>query len=173
VATRPIPVQRFSVTSSKSFAEVVAGVDAKIGHPDTKAFVSAVAAANTSPELEAVVHRVLGPSELMEFIRFDLGAVVRKEEGKAARQSVRLVAGNPLIMKPMLEHVPDAGSYAPVTILIDERADGVHLSYDRMASFLAPHANEEALKVDARPRLQGRVAADGGSCVSEDIEPGI
>ena len=146
MATRQIPVQRFSVTSSKSFAEVVAGLDSKIGHPDMKAFVSAVAA-NTSPELEAIVHRVLGPSELMEFIRFDLGAVVRKEEGKAARQSVRLVAGNPLIMKPMLEHGPDAGSSASVTILIDERADGVHLSYDRMASFLAPHANEEALKV--------------------------
>ena len=25
-------------------------------------------------------------------------------------------------MSSMLEHVPDAGSYAPVTILIDERA---------------------------------------------------
>ena len=42
---------------------------------------------------------------------------------------------------------PDAGSYAPVTILIDERSDGVHLSYDRMASFLAPYENAEALKV--------------------------
>ena len=41
----------------------------------------------------------------------------------------------------------DAGSYAPVTILIDERPDGVHLSYDRMASFLRSYGNEEALKV--------------------------
>jgi hypothetical protein len=47
----------------------------------------------------------------------------------------------------MLEHVPDAGSYAPVTILIDERPDGVHLSYDRMASILAPYRKSEALKV--------------------------
>lgn len=31
--------------------------------------------------------------------------------------------------------------------LIDERPDGVHLSYDRMASFLAPYENPEALKV--------------------------
>ena len=50
-------------------------------------------------------------------------------------------------MKRMVEHVPDAGSYAPVTILIDERGDGVHLSYDRMASFLAPYGNAEALAV--------------------------
>jgi uncharacterized protein (DUF302 family) len=55
--------------------------------------------------------------------------------------------GNPLIMKQMLEHVPDTGSYAPVTILIDERPDGVHLSYDRVASFLSTYQNEQALKV--------------------------
>jgi uncharacterized protein (DUF302 family) len=60
---------------------------------------------------------------------------------------IRFVVGNPLIMKEMVKHVPDAGSYAPVTVLVDERADGVHLSYDRMASFLAPYANAAALEV--------------------------
>ena len=60
---------------------------------------------------------------------------------------VRLVIGNPLIMQEMAKHVPDAGSYAPVTVLVDERSDGVHLSYDRMASFLAPYGNSDALAV--------------------------
>jgi hypothetical protein len=55
--------------------------------------------------------------------------------------------GNPLIMKEMAKHVPDAGSYAPVTVLVDERADGVHLSYDRMASLLAVYGNSETLAV--------------------------
>jgi uncharacterized protein (DUF302 family) len=146
MTTRQIQVQRFSVTSSKSFDEVVAGVDAAIGHPHIKAFSSEVATAKTYSELEEVVHRVLGPSDLMEFTRFDLGAILRKEKG-TARNSLRLVAGNPLIMKRMVEHLPDAGSYAPVTILIDERTDGVHLSYDRMASLLDPYGNEEAMKV--------------------------
>jgi hypothetical protein len=50
-------------------------------------------------------------------------------------------------MKEMAKRVPDAGSYAPVTILIDERPDGVHLSYDRMASFLAHYKNAAALNV--------------------------
>jgi hypothetical protein len=50
-------------------------------------------------------------------------------------------------MRQMAELVPDAGTYAPVTILIDERADGVHLSYDRMASLLASYDKPEALKV--------------------------
>jgi hypothetical protein len=34
------------------------------------------------------------------------------------------VVGNPLIMKQMVEHLPDAGCYAQVTILINERTDG-------------------------------------------------
>ena len=60
---------------------------------------------------------------------------------------VRLVIGNPLVMKEMAKHVPDAGSYAPVTVLVDDRPDGVHLSYDKMASFLAPYGNSDALAV--------------------------
>ncbi len=50
-------------------------------------------------------------------------------------------------MKEMAKTVPDAASYAPVTILVDERADGVHLSYDSMASLLAPYGNQSALTV--------------------------
>jgi hypothetical protein len=50
-------------------------------------------------------------------------------------------------MKEMAKHVPDAGSYAPVTILVDERPDGVHLTYDRMASLLAPYGSADALAV--------------------------
>jgi len=46
-----------------------------------------------------------------------------------------------------VKHVHDAGSYAPVTILIDERPDAVHISYDRMVSLIAPYENSEALKV--------------------------
>ena len=70
-----------------------------------------------------------------------------KGNGGHQRKIFRLVIGNPLIMREMVKHVPDAGSYAPVTILIDERPDGVHISYDRMAGFLAPYENAEALKV--------------------------
>jgi uncharacterized protein (DUF302 family) len=83
----------------------------------------------------------------MEFFRLDLGMVLRKDRGDKAPRSVRFIIGNPLTMKSMLEHVPDAGSYAPVTILVDERADGVHLTYDKMASFLAPYGSAEAMKV--------------------------
>src|SRR3989442_12294602 len=73
--------------------------------------------------------------------------IVRKGPERHTSRIIRLVIGNPLIMKEMAKHVPDAGSYAPVTVLVDERPDGVHLSYDRMASLLAPYENLDALEV--------------------------
>jgi uncharacterized protein (DUF302 family) len=144
--TRDVSIQRFSVTSSKRFLEVVAAIDAKIGHPDMTAFRKAIGAAKNLAEVKEIVQAALGPSGFMEFMRFDLGEVLRKEQGSAP-QVLRVVMGNPLIMKEMVKVTPDAGSYAPVTVLIDEREDGIHLSYDRMASFLAPYGNEESLKV--------------------------
>ena len=83
----------------------------------------------------------------MMFMELDHGAILRLETGLDEPKIVRLVIGNPLIMKEMARRVPDAGSYAPVTILVDERPDGVHLSYDRMASLLAPYGNPDALAV--------------------------
>ena len=128
MATTNFKVQRFSITSSKSFGEIVKAIDAAISHPDVRLFLKNVEPAQSFAEIEALVHHAIGPSDFMEFIRFDPGAILRKEQGAQAPRSLRLVIGNPLIMKQMVEHVPDAGSYAPVTILIDERADGVHLS---------------------------------------------
>jgi hypothetical protein len=145
--TIDVAVRRTSVVSQRPFEEIVRRLTATIGHPEMNAFHNAVAAATTVGELEAVVHGAIGSSELMEFMRFDSGDVLRKERGGQGPRMLRLVVGNPLIMKEMAKAVPDAASYAPVTILIDERADGVHLSYDSMASLLAPYGNEAALVV--------------------------
>lgn len=147
MTTKEIRVTRFSITSSRSFKDVVAAVEAAIGHPDMNSFARNLADAKTFSEVEKMVDEATGPNELMVFTRMDLGAVLRKRNGPEAAQSLRLIVGNPVTMSAMVQHVPDAGSYAPVTILIDQRADGVHLSYDRMASFLATYENSEALKV--------------------------
>ncbi|MGO9014338.1 MAG: DUF302 domain-containing protein [Dissulfurispiraceae bacterium] len=161
---KQINVQRLSVTSSKPFREVIGVFDVVLGHTDMNAFRANVAAAETYSDLEKVVHAAIGPTELIEFIRFDLGEILRKRNGAEAPQSLRIVLGNPLIMSLMVEQVPDAGSYAPVTILIDERNDGVHLSYDRMASFLAPYGNPEALKVaqDLDSKVEALISAAAG-----------
>jgi uncharacterized protein (DUF302 family) len=144
---RKIEIERFSLTSSKPFDEVLAGVHAGIGHPNMAEFGRSTHEARSFAELRSAIEKGLSKAGLMLFMQLDHGAVVRKETGREIPKMIRLVVGNPLIMKEMAKHVPDAGSYAPLTILIDERSDGVHLSYDRMSSFLAPYGNRDALQV--------------------------
>src|SRR5262249_41175780 len=75
------------------------------------------------------------------------GEVLRKETGAERPKIVRVLIGNPMIMKEMAKRAPDAAAYAPVTLLVDERSDGVHISYDLMESLLAPSSNAEALAI--------------------------
>ena len=145
MTTRQISVERFSVTSSKPFENIVSAIEAAVGHPDMREFATHSGETTSFAELKRFIEASLGESGFMEFTRFNIGAVLRKESGAATPKILRLVIGNPLVMKEMAKHVPDAASYAPVTVLVDERADGVHSSYDRMASFLAPYGNRDAL----------------------------
>jgi len=144
---RKVEMERFTVISPKPLDDVVAAIKTSVGNPDMAAFGKAVQDAKSAAELDAAVLPVLGPTGLMLFVEFDHGMIVRKGTERHSARIIRLVIGNPLIMKEMAKHVPDAGAYAPVTVLVDERTGGVHISYDRMGSLLAPYGNNNALKV--------------------------
>ena len=147
MATRQFTVEKFSVVSAKPFEDVLAGLERGIGRPNMSVLHEQMAAAPSFSEFQRVIRGAVGNADLMEFLRLDLGAAMQKDPQAKAYKIVRIIAGNPLIMKQMTEHVPDAGSYAPVTILVYESHDGVHLSYDTMASFLASYENRAALDV--------------------------
>jgi uncharacterized protein (DUF302 family) len=161
---RKIEVERFTLSSSKPFDQVVAALNSAVGHPDMAEFWKSTHRAQSDAELQNTIKKGIGPTGLMLFVEFDHGAVVRSATGRATPRMIRFVIGNPLIMREMAKHVPDAGSYAPVTVLVDERADGVHLSYDRMASLLAPYENPEALKVarDLDEKVEALLSAAAG-----------
>jgi len=144
---RKVEVERFSLTSSRSFDEVLAAINDAIGHPDMAEFWKSAHQTRSAVEQESTIQKALGRTGLMSFVQFDHGAIIRKDTGRDSPRMVRVVMGNPLIMQEMAKHVPDAGSYAPVTVLIDERSDGVHLSYDRLASLLAQYGDAVALAV--------------------------
>jgi uncharacterized protein (DUF302 family) len=147
MSIRKFEIDRFSVTSSKPFEAVVAAIKTAVGRLNLGEFAKASREAQNFAEFEELIHRAQGKTGLMLFMELDHGAVIRKETGLDKPKIVRLVIGNPLVMKEMAKHVPDAGSYAPVTVLVDERSDGVHLSYDKMASLLAPYGNADASAV--------------------------
>ena len=144
---KTIEIRRFSLVSVRPFKEVIQRLTETIGRPDMNAFHDAITTAATLADLEKLVQGAIGSSGLMEFARFDAGEVLCKERDGHGPQILRLVIGNPIIMKEMTKRVPDAAAYAPVTILIDERTDGVHLTYDTMASLLAPYGSQKALLV--------------------------
>ena len=161
---RKIEVERFTLSSSKPFDQVVAALNSAVGHPDISEFWKSTHRAQSDAELQNTIEKGLGRTGLMLFVEFDHGAIVRKGTGRAKPRMIRFVIGNPLIMREMAKHVPDAGSYAPVTVLIDERSDRVYLSYDRMASLLAPYNNSEALKVarDLDEKVEALLSAAAG-----------
>ena len=146
-AIRKVQMERLSIVTSRPFDEVIAGIKTSIAHPNLAEFLPSTRQAQSVGELESTVHEALGTAGLMLFFEFDHGDIVRKGTGSDTPRIIRLLIGNPLIMKEMSKHVPDASAYAPVTVLIDERDDGVHLSYDRMASLLAQYGSPEALQV--------------------------
>jgi hypothetical protein len=80
---RKVEVERFSITTSRTFESVVSALKAGIGQLDLAAFASASKSSGTFAELEEVINRNMGKTGLMLFLEFDHGAVVRKEAGLA------------------------------------------------------------------------------------------
>jgi hypothetical protein len=101
MTTRRLEMERFSVISSKPFDAVLAALEAAVSHPDMAEFGRATTGTRTFAELEGVIRRGLGSTGLMMFMELDHGAILRKESGPDTPKIVRLVIGNPLIMKEM------------------------------------------------------------------------
>jgi hypothetical protein len=76
-----------------------------------------------------------------------LGAAINVGLSVARNRMVRIIAGNPAIMRKMTEWVPDAGSYAPITILVYESNGAVHVCYDSVGAILAAYDSSIALHV--------------------------
>ncbi|WP_029118021.1 DUF302 domain-containing protein [Mycobacterium sp. URHB0044] len=143
-----VEVRRVTVTSDRPFDDVVADVYAGLGRvPNFGEFVRQLGETHSREEFDAVVEPVTGSSGLIEFLTLDLGGVLATRDPARSRRMLRIIAGNPVTMSRMTATVPDAGSYAPVTVLITERSDGVTLSYDRVASAIAPYEGAEASAV--------------------------
>ena len=91
----------------------------------------------------------------MRFLQLDLDAALTLDpqaQDWAGRRLVRLIAGNPVTMGQMTRHAPDAGSYAPVTILIQQAAR-------RRNPGCIRHGRQRHRPLPRRGRLRRRPAA--------------
>jgi hypothetical protein len=152
-----VQVRRHVFTSARPFAEIMDGIYGGISQPDIVRLFRELAASTSYEQFTSLVRQAQGSAGLMRFLELELDSALAfdpQAQGSAGRRLVRLIAGNPVTMGEMTRHVPDAGSYAPVTILIEELpGGGTRLAYDSVVSELAiyddPAATQVAANLDA------------------------
>ena len=120
-----VSVRRHVFVSERLFSDALDGVYGGISQPDIGQLFSRLAATTSYEQFSALAQHAQGSIGLMRFLQLDLDSALTIDPQApdwAGRRLVRLIAGNPVTMGEMAPHVADAGSYAPVTILIQEMA---------------------------------------------------
>jgi hypothetical protein len=147
-------VRRHVFDSDRPFSAVLTGIFAGVSQPDIEMLFSRLAASTSYEEFRSLVDRAQGSAGLMRFLQLDLDHALTLDpqaQERAGLRLVRLIAGNPVTMGQMTRHVPDAGSYAPVTILIQELPGGrSRIAYDTVTSAIAPYNDAAASQVAER-----------------------
>ena len=127
------------------------GIYGGISQPDIGSLFRQLAASTSYEQFTSLVHQAQGSAGLMRFLELELDRALTLDpqaQSNAGRGLVRLIAGNPVTMGEMTRHVPDAGSYAPVTILVEERpGGGTRLAYDSVVSAIAIYGDPAATQV--------------------------
>jgi len=148
-----VAVRRHVLISERPFPDVLDGIFAGISQPDIGALFAKLAASTSYEQFSSLVQQAQGSAGLMQFLELELDTALAldPQAHQDGRRLVRLIAGNPVTMGQMTRHVPDAGSYAPVTILIEELPDGgTRVAYDTVTSEIAPYGDAAAAQVAER-----------------------
>ena len=152
-----VPVRRHVFESERPFDSVLDGIFGGISQPDTGQLFSKLKVSTSYAQFSSLARQAQGNAGLMLFMKLDLDkalALDPQAADQAGRRLVRLIAGNPVTMGEMTRHLADAGSYAPITILLQEMpGGGTRVAYDTVASAIAPYhdaaASEVAERLDA------------------------
>jgi hypothetical protein len=147
-------VRRHSLSSERPFQTVLDGIFGGISRPDIGQLFRQLAASTSNEQLSSLVQQAQGSAGLMRFLQLDHDEVLTLDPQAPdwnGRRPVRLIAGNAVTMGQMTRRVADAGSYAPVTILIQEMPDGgSRVANDTVASAIAPYGDAAATQVAER-----------------------
>jgi hypothetical protein len=149
-----VVVRRHIFNSERPFPAVLDGIFGGVSQPDIAALSGKLAVSASYEEFSSLVRQAQGSAGLMRFLQLDLDAALTLDpqaQDWAGRRLVRLIAGNPVTMGQMTRHLSDAGSYAPVTILIEELpAGGTRVAYDTVTSAIARYGDAAASRVAER-----------------------
>lgn len=125
-SVREVEIHRHVFDTERSFSDVLDGIFGGISQPDVESLFREIAASTSYDQIRSVVEKAQGSAGLMVFLRLDLDNALAPDPEAPdwkGRRLVRLIAGNPVTMGQMARHVADVGSYAPITLLIEERPE--------------------------------------------------
>ncbi len=140
--------------SNRSFADVVAVLEAAVGSVENETFADEVSEARDPSDFEARMHKHESTSGFMRFHTIDHGAWLAAlgSSGKARMYTI----GNPLIARTMIKHDLGVGLNVPVRIAVyEEPSSGkVRVAYDLPSSLMSAlensDVNEAARALDAK-----------------------
>ena len=146
-----VPLRRYVIDSERSISAVLDGIFGGISQPDVPSLFAKLAASSSFEQFSTLVRQAQGSAGLLRFFQLELEKALTLDPealGWNGRRFVRLITGNPLTMAKMTRHVAAAGSYAPVTILIEETTGGgTRVAYDSVASAISPYGSITASEV--------------------------
>ena len=144
-----LAVRRHVIVGARPFQDVMDAIYPATRRPDLAGLVRQLAVATSCDQFSALVTQPQGRAGLMRFLELELDTALALDPRAADKHRlVRLIAGNPVTMGQMTRTLPDAGSYAPVTILIQELpGGGTRIAYDSVVSAIEGYGDPESLKV--------------------------
>src|ERR1700733_8109811 len=140
-------IERLCFTSCTVVEAALARLVSGISRPDIEELKKRLKGVHDLAEFAQIIDAAVGSVGLLEFLSLDLGAALRVGPLRHPYRMIRIIAGNPMIMRSMTQSVPAAGSYAPITILIYQFGGDVSVCYDTLASLLAVYDSTEARQI--------------------------
>jgi uncharacterized protein (DUF302 family) len=140
--------------SSRSFADVVAALEAAVGSVENDTFAQEVSEARDPADFEERMHRYEGTSAFMRFHTIDHGAWLQ-DLGSSAKARMYTI-GNPLIARTIIKYDLGVGLNVPVRIAVyEERSSGkVRVAYYLPSSLMSAlhdkDVSEAAQALDAK-----------------------
>jgi hypothetical protein len=147
-----LAVRRHVIIGDRPFHDVMDAIYTGISRPDIEGLFGQLAASTSYEQFSSLVAQAQGSAGLMRFLELKLdAALARDPQAENKGRLIRLIAGNPVTMGEMTRTLPDAGSYAPVTILIQELPGArTRIAYDSVVSAIEGYSDPAALKVAER-----------------------
>ena len=142
-----VQVKHVRVKTEKSFGEVAAALEARLGKFDSAVYEQLRSGAD--PEsVRARLEGMAGPSGFMLFGTQHHGALLRL--ARQERKAVQYVVGNPLFALQMTQHDVRASLYAPLRVLLYENGEGkTCVEYDRPSSLFGQFGKANVTEVAA------------------------